>query len=131
LWRDIADQRVAFEARIATKLTQRQAIAVRSARASLERRVIGRVLDDFTEGLIGELELDDLQTEAVTHIFRKDSDSKLDLIVRYNRRPEILDRELDRTTRETENLLSKILSPEQMRLYRSLSLPAERLLARL
>jgi hypothetical protein len=129
LWREIADQRSTFETRMGSHLTRRQETAVRSARGALERRVIGRVRNDYLDFVIAELELDDIEIEAVNHIFQKDSDTKLALVSRYHRQPEVLEKELERSTIEMESWMLKVLSPEQMRLYRSLSPPSELLIA--
>lgn len=123
MWRKIIDQRVEFDARISTKMTGRQASALRVARRALETRILTRIVEDYVDYLVVYLELEALEIEAIEHLFQKERRAKQLLVMKHVDRPEILEKELDAATARTEFWLKKILSADQMRLYRSLDEP--------
>ena len=123
MWNKIVDQRIAFEARARTKMTSRQASALRVARRSLETRILTRIVEDYVDYLVVYLELEALEIEAIEHLFQKDRRAKQVLVLKYLDEPEVLEKELDAATARTEFWLGKILSVDQMRLYRALYEP--------
>jgi len=123
MWRKIIDQRVDFDARISPKMTGRQASALRVARRALETRILTRIVEDYVDYLVVYLELEALEIEAIEHLFQKERRSKQLLVLKYSDRPEVLEKELDAATARTEFWLERILSVDQMRLYRSLDEP--------
>ena len=125
MWRKVVDQRVEFEARARAKMTGRQASALRVARRSLETRILTRIVEDYVDYLVVYLELEALEIEAVEHLFQKERLAKQQLVMKYLDRPEVLEKELEAATDRTEFWLEKILSVEQMRLYRSMYQPGE------
>ena len=131
LWEKVVDQRRDFESRIGSRLTGRQASAVRVARRSLETRILGRVVEDYVDFLVVYLELEALEVEAVEHLFQKERRSKHQLVLKYLDRPEVLSGELRAVSARTDFWLGKILSPEQKRLYDSLSAPDDTMVAML
>lgn len=131
LWEKIVDQRRDFDARIASRLTGKQASAVRAARRSLETRILGRIVDDYVDFLVVYLELEALEVEAVEHLFQKERGTKHQLVLKYLDRPEVLSRELSALSDRTEFWLGKILTPEQKRLYDALSEPDNTMVAAL
>ena len=120
LWNRVIDQRMDFENRTAAKLTNRQASAVRVARGSLETRILTRIVEDYVDFLVVYLELEALEREAVEHLLQKERRTKHELVMKYMREPVRLEKELDAVSYRTEYWLDKILSVEQLRLYRSL-----------
>lgn len=125
MWRRVIDQRVEFEARARTKMTGRQASALRVARRALETRILTRIVEDYVDYLIVYLELEALEVEAVEHLFQKERRTKHQLVMKYLDRPDVLEKELDAITDRTDFWLGKILSAEQMKLYRSMFEPSD------
>ena len=123
LWRRVIDQRLDFENRTAAKLTNRQASAVRAARGSLETRILTRIVEDYVDFLVVYLELEALEREAIEHLLQKERITKHELVMKYMREPVRLEKELETVTDRTDYWLAKILSAEQLRLYRSLYEP--------
>lgn len=124
LWDMIIEQRTAFEARANTKLSSRQASALRQARRSLETRILTRIVDDYVDFLVVYLELEALEVEAIEHLFQKERRAKQLLVLKYLDKPDVLAKELDAVTDRTEYWLARILSADQLRQYQSLSEPA-------
>ena len=110
-------------------MTGRQASALRVARRALETRILGRIVEDYVDFLVVYLELEALEIEAVEHLLQKEKRTKHQLVLKYLNRPEVLEKELEGVTARTEYWLSRILSPEQMRLYQALSDPGESVVA--
>ena len=129
MWRQVIDQRVEFETRLRTKMTGKQASALRVARRSLETRILGRIVDDYVDYLVVYLELEALEIEAIEHLFQKERRAKHELVMKYLDRPETLDKELDAVTLRTEYWLGKILTAEQMKLYRSMDVAGDTITA--
>lgn len=125
VWSRVIDQRLDFEIRARTKMTGKQASALRVARRALETRILTRIVEDHVDYLVIYLELEALEIEAVEHLFHKERRAKHDLVMKYLNRPEVLEKELDAVTRRTEFWLERILSVEQMRLYRALYAPGD------
>ena len=131
LWEKVVDQRRDFEKRIGSRLTGRQASAVRVARRSLETKILGRIVEDYVDFLVVYLELEALEVEAVEHLFQKERRSKHQLVLKYLDQPEMLNKELSSVSSRTDFWLGKILSPDQKRLYDSLSDPGDTMVAML
>ncbi|HKP69041.1 MAG TPA: hypothetical protein VJV05_07140 [Pyrinomonadaceae bacterium] len=129
MWRSVIDQRVEFETRARTKMTGKQASALRVARRSLETRILGRIVQDYVDYLVVYLELEALEIEAIEHLFQKERRAKHELVLKYLDRPETLAKELDTLTQRTEFWLEKILTAEQMKLYRSMYEPGQSITA--
>lgn len=129
MWSKVIDQRVEFEARARTKMTGRQASALRLARRALETRILTRIVEDYVDFLVVYLELEALEVEAVEHLFQKERRTKHQLVMKYLDRPDVLDKELEAVTSRTEFWLERILSVEQMKLYRSMFEPGDAITA--
>jgi hypothetical protein len=123
LWRRVIEQRRSFEDRTDVRLTKRQSSALRVARRSLETRILTRIVEDYVDFLVVYLELEALEMEAIEHLLQKERRMKHQLVLEHLQNPKELDKELDGLSARTEYWLSKILSVEQMRLYRELSEP--------
>lgn len=122
LWQDIIDRRTVFESRLRPSLTHRQKAALRIARAALERRILGILVDDYIFYLSDTLELSDLQVEGLDYLLRIDSRKKHRLIIYHHADPAFLQAEVKKVDEETESKIRNILSPVQLRLYHSLRL---------
>ena len=125
MWRRVIDQRAEFEARARTKMTGRQASALRLARRALETRILTRIVEDYVDFLVVYLELEALEVEAVEHLFQKERRTKHQLVMKYLDSPEVLEKELDAITDRTDFWLGKILTAEQLKLYRSMFEPSD------
>ena len=121
IWRDLVARRIDFEARLDVRLTARQRSALRSARAALERRALEFLLDDYIFFVSDILELDGLELEAIEHLFSKEIMRKHLLVLKYLRQPILLQSEMEKVTLETDTWLVKILTPEQLRVYRNIA----------
>lgn len=120
LWQDVVDRRSDFESRLQTNLTRRQKAALRIARAALERRVLGIIVDDYIYFLVDTLELNDLQAEGIDYLLKRDCRKKhLSIINRYAS-PVSLQAEIKTIDEETESKMKDVLSPVQLRIYHSL-----------
>ena len=127
VWHDVVSRRTDFEARLDGKLTARQRSALRSARTALERRVLEFLIDDYLFFVSDILELDGLELEAVEHLFNKEIRKKHTLILKNLRWPALLQLELEKAGTETDTWLTRILTPEQIRIYRSVAVPRDNL----
>lgn len=128
IWRDVISRRMEFESRGDPKLTANQRSALRSARTALERRVLEFLMGDYVFFLSNILELDGPELEAIEHLFNKEIKRKHKLVLSYLKRSSQLQTELDQASRETEYWLARILTPDQLRIYRSIAIPDDNLI---
>jgi hypothetical protein len=120
LWQDVIDRRADFETRLRANLTSRQKSALRIARAALERRILGILVDDYIYFLVDTLELNDLQAEGVDYLLKRDCRKKhLSIINRHASRVS-LQAEIKMIDEETGSKIKDVLSPVQLRIYQSL-----------
>ena len=128
IWRDVISRRTEFEGRLDPKLTNTQRSALRSARTALERRVLEFLIQDYLFFVSNVLQLDGLELEAIEHLFNKEIERKHKLVFNNLKRNSFLQAELEKANLETESWLAKILTPEQLRIYRSISLQEDNLI---
>ncbi len=128
IWSDMTTRRADFEKRLERSLTVRQRSALRSARTALERRVLEFLIDDYVFFVSDILELDGLELEAIEHLFDKEIGQKHKLLLKNLKEPTRLQFELEKVSLETERWIAKILTPEQIRIYRSLTLAEDGLI---
>jgi hypothetical protein len=128
IWRDVISRRTEFESRLDPKLTTTQRSALRSARTALERRVLEFLIQDYLSLVSSILGLDGLELEAMEHLFDKEIQRKHRLVFNNLRKTSFLQSELEKVSLETESWLAKILTPEQLRIYRSIALAEDNLI---
>ncbi len=128
IWCDVILRRTEFEGRLDPKLTNTQRSALRSARTALERRVLEFLIQDYLFFVSNVLQLDGLELEAIEHLFNKEIERKHKLVFNNLKRNSFLQAELEKANLETESWLAKILTPEQLRIYRSISLQEDNLI---
>ena len=128
IWRDVISRRTEFEGRLDPKLTNTQRSALRSARTALERRVLEFLIQDYLFFVSNVLQLDGLELEAIEHLFNKEIERKHKLVFNNLKRNSFLQAELEKANLETESWLARILTPEQLRIYRSISLQEDNLI---
>lgn len=121
LWREMILSRRDFESRITSGFKPRERAALRTARTALERRVLSYLVDDFINFLADILELDNLQLEAVGKFMTRECGRKHLLIARSLSKPTLLDIQLSNLANETDTAMKIVLTPEQYRIYRTVS----------
>ena len=127
IWRDLISRRTDFENRLDPKLTAVQRSALRSARTAMERRVLDSLIQDYLFFVSNILELDGLEAEAIVHLFEKEVMRKHKLVLSGLKQTSRLRTDLEKISLETESWLTKILTPEQLRMYRSITTPEDKL----
>jgi hypothetical protein len=127
IWRDLISRRTDFESRLDPKLTAVQRSALRSARTAMERRVLDSLIQDYLFFVSNILELDGLEAEAIEHLFDKEVKRKHKLVLSGLTQTSRLRTDLEKISLETESWLAKILTPEQLRIYRSIATPEDKL----
>jgi hypothetical protein len=121
LWRDVIDFRIDFEARVRPAFTKRQKAALRQARTELERRILNLAFQDCV-GFLGEfLDLGRLEFEGVERVLSFDFKRKHQAILKHLSNTSLLETEIKKVNDDTEQMLGRILSSRQMRLFRALS----------
>ena len=130
IWNDVTTRRSDFERRLERSLTVRQRSALRTARTALERRVLEFLIDDYVFFVSDILELDGLELEAIEHLFDKEIRQKHKLVLKNLKEPTRLQFELEKVSLETETWIAKILTPEQLRIYRTLALTEDSLVGK-
>ena len=128
IWRDVILRRTDFEGRLDPNLTTNQRSALRSARTALERRILEFLIGDYVFFLSNILQLEGLEIEAIDHLFDKEIKLKHKLVLSNLKRTSHLQAELERVSLETDAWLAKILTPERLRIYRSIAIPEDNLI---
>jgi hypothetical protein len=121
VWRQVVDDRLRFESKVATGFTVKQVKAIRSARSRLEERLLRYLIEDYLAFLSEILLFGDLEYNDVAKLLESEADKKLILVSAHISEPSVLIKALDSVTRETETGLRKAMSPEQWHGFRKLT----------
>lgn len=117
VWDQVIEDRSTFEMSLATTLSRRQKVAVRSARVRMEKKVLGYLVDDYLNLLAQVLDLSDFQSNEVAELYESDWTKKTQLIaLRLGDVPR-LQKELEYVSETTELSLKRILTSEQWRMF--------------
>ncbi len=125
VWREIIICRLEFESTIDAGLTKRQASALRAARSGIEKRLLNYLVEDYVSYLGHYLYLTDWEMDEVQTMFDSESKRKYELVTRNLTNPAILQTEIGKICKETEERLRKLLDEEQWRIYLNLTAPNE------
>jgi hypothetical protein len=120
LWNSILSRRTDFETSRLAGLTDRQKKALRRGRLEFETRILDVWMGDYVDGLAHMLELDSVQAFYVERVFNIEQTQRLRLWAKNPTARISLDPEWGKLTAVRDECVVKILSPAQLRDYRSL-----------
>ena len=117
VWDQVIEDRSTFEQSLVNTLSRRQKVALKSARARMEKKVLGYLVDDYLNLLVQILDLSDFQSTEIADLFDSDFTKKTQLIaLRLGDVPR-LQKELEYVSDTTEQSLKRILTADQWRMF--------------
>ena len=116
LWNKVRIERHEAEAEM-SGLSGKQRIAIGKAREEVERRVLEMWTDDYISGLTDLLELDRVQMDGISKVFRRESEQRRSLLTKESNRGILLHDAWARITEERNSCLKAILDPLQLHDY--------------
>jgi hypothetical protein len=120
VWDQVIEDRSTFDLSLANSLSRRQKVAVKSARARMEKKVLGYLVDDYLNLLAQLLELSEFQSNEIANLYESDTTKKSQLIaLRIGDVPR-LQKELEYVSETTELSLKRILTADQWRMFSQL-----------
>jgi hypothetical protein len=129
LWEVLKEKRRTFETQALRGLTTRQIKALRSARQESEAEVADQWLSSYLDLLNSSLELDWLRAQYVARVFQAEEQQRLKLLSSLDRGAGDSDSRWQSLSTEREQGMRSILTPGQLREYKSMTDPAGPLIA--
>ncbi|MEO8572475.1 MAG: hypothetical protein ABI481_00780 [Pyrinomonadaceae bacterium] len=120
VWQEIVLRRREFESGVGFNLTPRQKSALRAARAAIEEKILGYLVEDFVRFLAAYLELRDWELASVQKVFELENEKKYRVLSRHFSDTLALNMEMEKISQESDDLLRSLLDRDKWRGYLSL-----------
>src|SRR4030095_7295121 len=115
VWDQIIEDRSNFEVNMGFGLSRKQKDALRSARAQMEKKVLGFLVDEYTSLLAQLLELSQFQSNDVVYLFEVECEKKRRLVDERLGDVRHLQIAIEKVSVATEASLKQILTADQWR----------------